>query len=76
MTARANGKNVCDGCGKDVDNAGIDKCAFLSDLEPDAPGGMTVRHYCRGTEDKPGCRDRILELFAKKPVKKTAARRR
>jgi hypothetical protein len=50
---------VCDSCGTDVGNGGIDRCAILAVLGPD--GRPEHLHYCYRREDgKKPCAARLL----------------
>lgn len=41
---------VCDKCGGDCGNGGIDQCAVVSDLDPDTPGLIRNYHFCRANK--------------------------
>lgn len=56
MTRLPSGENRCDRCGFDVENAGIDKCIIVSDLEPSDAGMVRNLHFCRQN----GCDKRVL----------------
>ncbi len=58
MSQRPDGVFRCDRCDADVGNAGIDRCAIVSDLDPDAPGTIRTLHLCNG------CRGRVLTARA------------
>lgn len=51
MSLRDDGKYRCDGMcespGVDVENAGVQTCAIISDLDPDDPTRPRVLHLCR-----------------------------
>lgn len=60
MSLRADGRYRCDRCGADVGNGGVEQCAVVADLDPDAVGQLRTLHLCRDHEDDtgrkvPGC---------------------
>jgi hypothetical protein len=56
MTLKGVGPGVCDRCGTSVENASIDKCVIVSDIDPDSPGTMRTLHFCREN----GCAKKVL----------------
>ena len=67
MSLQPDGTYTCDRCGVDVGNAGIDRCAHITDLNPDDPTDIRHFHLCLDRPDPDndgktiqGCRDRVL----------------
>ena len=55
---------ICAGCGRDVENGGIDKSSIFSDLNPENTGEVRVLRFCRGDEaGKDSCTDKVRALI-------------
>lgn len=63
MSLRSNGKNLCDRCGWDVENADVYHCAIMSTATEDF-GLPIIYHFCRDHELNgkrvSGCVNRVL----------------
>lgn len=65
MSLQPNGSYVCDRCGADVGNGGVDQAARIADTDPQDATRLRSLHLCLdriGTDGNiiQGCRGRVL----------------
>lgn len=54
MSLRDDGHHHCDGCGRDLDNGGVQNGVIVSDLDPDRRGHIRNLIFCRDHEEGEG----------------------